>query len=165
MRSPVLLLAAIAALAGCDGAPAEPPLPSPPPPPAVPGRWLASTVRDARLPAAIYVFTDSVDGRAVSAHFIVDSAVIELQSDGRYEHHIWYSEWHGAAGGPPVELRFRYHHGDFGEWLLDETTLRTTSGWFQNHRMAAELAGAGRELRFQHGLTPGDEVVPISYQR
>jgi len=125
------------------------------------GDWRADAVREQPVPQTMYVFTDSIDGREITAHFVLDSARFGLYPTGSYVHVVWYSEWHETAGGPR-ELRVRYYHGDFGMWTRTGQQLDTESGWIQNHRMTGNFSG-NTVLRIQHGLSPGDELVSVRY--
>ncbi|HEX2168487.1 MAG TPA: hypothetical protein VHG09_14730 [Longimicrobiales bacterium] len=148
--------------AGCDGeAPAEP-VPQPQP---LEGSWEATSVRDGDVPGVLYVFDPtSVDGREVSAHFIVDSSRLVIERAGRYEHRVWVTQWLGDVGGPPVERTLRFFHGDFGEWSRDGAALRFESHWLMNHRMTGSF-GTDGVLHMQHGFSHGDPPVAFRYGR
>jgi hypothetical protein len=136
------------------------------PAPGTVGTWRALSVRDVPVPATMYVFTGPVEGgREISAHFVLDSATLWLDPVGGYVHRVWYTEWEGEVGGPPHSIRLRYSHADFGTWTTDGDALRTTSAWFQNHRMTGSIAAPGQTLLLPHGLTPGDELVTVRYGR
>lgn len=162
----LLTLASSLAASACGTQSPTAPVPRPglPPVTAV-GEWRATAVRDIPLPAAAYVFDEEVDGQRMSIHLIVEEATLTLDANGRYVHHIRYSEWDGPPGGPPRTRRFQFAHNDFGEWSRSDVALRTLSGWLQNHAMSGELATSGDVLRLQHGLSHGDPPVSFRYVR
>jgi hypothetical protein len=129
------------------------------------GAWRAEAVGGRAIPAAVLVFDPTaVDGREVSTHFIADSAFIRLGPTGRYDHVVFYSEWEGEVGGPPVAKRIAWRHADHGTWSRTGDALRFDSGWLQNHFMTGTF-GAGGTLRVQHGLAHGDEPADFRYVR
>lgn len=136
-----------------------------PPAPGPVGAWSLSSIRDVPLPAAMYVFDDYMEnGVQKSIHLIVDSASITLRANGTYRHRIDFTEWEGEPGGPPERVRFVWFANDYGSWVRQGTQLDFDSGWLQGLRMAGEFP-VGGELRMWHGLSHGDEWVPVGYVR
>lgn len=136
------------------------------PPKTAAGAWRASAVGANPVPSTVYVFTGVIeDGREISSHFVLDSARLQLLPSGRYLHRVWYTEWEGDVGGPPRSVRVRFYHSDFGAWSHTEGAVRLESGWIQNYRLSGTLDSPADAVRLAHGLTPGDEVVAISYTR
>ena len=149
--------------AGCDGGNPSEPEPRPTPQPTLPGAWGATHVRGRALPDVMYLFDPTtVDGQDVSAHFIVDSAKLTLDSIGGYQHRLWVTQWLGEPGGPPLYPTLRFFHGDFGEWSRAGTELSFESHWLQNHRMTGTF-GTDGVLRMRHGFSHGDPRVEFLY--
>jgi hypothetical protein len=155
----VLLLSALSA---CDSAgPADPE----PLPPQLTAAWRAVDVLGAPVPSAMYVFDPVfLDGEEMSVHFVVDSAHLTISPTGRYDHHVWVTEWRGAVGGPPATVFARWHHGDFGAWEQSGTALSFESEWLMNHRMTGSFGQDG-VLHMEHGFTHGDPPVALRYGR
>jgi len=134
-------------------------------PPGPVGTWAIEAVRDAAIPSAMYIFDDyEENGVLMSIHLVVDSAVIVLHPNGTYQQRIHFREWAGLPGGPPATVRFVWVARDFGSWTRVGTTLDFESGWLEGLRMAGEF-GADGKLRMQHGISHGDEWVPVRYAR
>lgn len=136
------------------------------PPPAVVGSYRVTHVQGAQVPSAIYVFNnhDDGDGRIVSIHLVIDSVKLELRHTGQYQHAIYHTEWEGENFGPPTTVRSRWATFDFGSWTRNGGSLSFESGWLQNLRFGG-TATAGGTLELQHGISHGDEPVPMRYAR
>jgi hypothetical protein len=136
-----------------------------PPAPGPVGTWAIEAVRDVPIPSAMYVFDDyEENGVEMSTHLVVDSAVIVLHPNGSYQHRIHFTEWEALRGGPPTRVRFLWVAMDFGSWTRVGTQLDFASGWLEGMRMAGQF-GADGKLRMQHGISHGDEWVPVRYAR
>ncbi len=136
-----------------------------PPTEPVLGTFRVTTVRGMQVPAAMYVFNDYVEGNdTMSVHLIVDSTRLVLRGNRQYEHVIHYSEWVGPNRGAPERRRYSATRGDFGEWTRTGTLLQFESGWLQNHRFAGTVYNS-TAMELLHGLSHGDDVVPVRYAR
>ena len=167
IASAVAALLLTLACVACDGpAPSEPepqPAPQPSPPPSLPGAWHATHVRGRALPDVMYLFDPTtLNGQDVSAHFVVDSAKLTLDSIGGYQHRLWVTQWLGEPGGPPLYPTLRFFHGDFGEWSRAGTELSFESHWLQHHTMTGTF-GTDGVLRMRHGFSHGDPRVEFVY--
>jgi hypothetical protein len=97
---------------------------------------------------------------------MIDSVRLWIRSDGGYQHRLWYSHWEGPVGGGPEVRLIGLTHNDFGSWSLAGTQLTLESGWLQNHVIRGERsANDAGPLRLHHGITHGDEPVPLRYIR
>lgn len=135
-------------------------------PPAVTGAFEILTVLDQPVPATMYVFNDvAMEGRVVSIHLIVDSARVDLWSNGTYTHRIHYSEWEGPNHGAPSALRYQWNFHDYGFFTRGPgAAIEFHSNWLENHQFAGTVDPAdGMDL--QHGLGHGDPPVPVHYTR
>jgi hypothetical protein len=174
MRRVCIIVAALATLGACSDtatpvAPLPPTIPPPGPPPipapVLTGQWRAQQVGGVALPAAVARFTDDPAVPGVT-ELRLDDAVTTLSDDGRYTRVTLYSEWNTLTPNDPSSwrVRFRYRDSDFGSYTRSGSTVLLTSGWIQNLVVRGSLADGGA-LRLQHGLTPGDDLLDIRYQR
>ena len=134
------------------------------------GAWRMARVREVPLPAAMHIFNDHIeDGRVMSIHIVVDSTHLVLSGNRHYRQTVYYTEWEGPNHGHAERPRLRARLGDHGVWALLGAQLHFESNYLQNHRFGGTtLAVAGTErsvLALQHGLSHGDEPVPVRYER
>lgn len=173
-RRVFIVVAAVATLGACSDAtsPVAPPPPTTPQPgpppvtaPVLTGQWRALHVGGVALPATVARFTDDPAVPGVT-ELRLDDAITTLSDDGRYTRVTLYSEWNSVTPGDPSSwrVRFRYRDTDFGTYTRSGTSVLLTSGWIQNLVVRGNLADGGA-LRLQHGLTPGDDLLDIRYQR
>lgn len=135
------------------------------PAPSIVGAYRVTAVRGQPVPATIYSWPEFVDGdRLVSIHLVVDSASLRLLANGTYQQAIHYREWEGPVGGGPTTVRHRFSVYDHGAFVRQDAALRFESGWLQNHRFAGAVTDAGG-MELLHGLSHGDEPVPVRYGR
>lgn len=139
-----------------------------PAPLSVAGRWRAISLDGVPLPAT-YTSDPEIDAGAgvVSRHILIDSAVVILRPNNRYEQLVYYSEWEGPANGAPQSRVYAEIATDFGTWDRTGTGgLFLSSGWLQNKTMAGEpLDAANTSLRLSHGITHSDPPVAFRYAR
>lgn len=137
------------------------------PPVGVVGRYEATAMQDQPLPRTYIVEPEFHNGTTlVSHHVIIDSAFVSIYPTGRYRHRIHFSHWEGPVGGAPEVRLIELTNNDFGTWVIagDQVTLQ--SGWVQNHVILGErLTSETGPLRLHHGITHGDEPVPLRYVR
>jgi hypothetical protein len=138
-----------------------------PAPLSVAGPYRATAMHDQPLPR-VYIMDPAFDNgfEIVSHHLFIDSARVSLFTNGTYRHRIHYSHWEGPAhGGPEVRL-ISLVHDDHGSWTTTGTQVTLESGWLQNHVIHGERAADNiGPLRLNHGISHGDEPVPLRYVR
>jgi hypothetical protein len=131
------------------------------------GRWRASTLNGAALPA---VYSSELNEEypegSLSWSIVIDSANVFLYPNGHYGHRIYYSEYHGEAGQQPTRLFRRFVAIDYGSFSRDGTQLSLSSGWLSGLLKFGSVAenGAGA-LALNHGLTHGDPPAAFTYLR
>jgi hypothetical protein len=137
------------------------------PPASVVGTYRATAMHDQPLPRVYIMDPEFFNGvKLVSHHLFIDSARVWLRSNGSYQHRIWYSHWEGPVGGGPEMRLISLSHSDFGSWTAAGTQLTLESGYLQNHVIRGERAANNiGPLRLDHGISHGDEPVPLRYVR
>lgn len=160
-------IAAAMLVAACGGAtdPVSPTPggPNPGTPSTRPQIWRATDLAGTTLPAAAYRFENepvAPNGTVIQ----LDSARIQVDAQGRYEHRVWYSEW--RSPNPALGLGYTriigLSHYDHGTLRVSGSSVELESGWIQNLRVRGWQNGVGR-MRLDHGLIPGDPLLNVGY--
>lgn len=157
---------------GCDniGGPVALPPDTQPPvvqPPALSGRWVARDLAGRPLPALVERFEDEPSVPGVS-EFRLDSAEVQLSADRRYTRRLYYSEWNTLTPDDSASwrVRLRWRDRDFGLYVPSADSIVLTSEWIQNLVVRGAIAApAAAVLRLQHGLTYGDPLLNVGYER
>lgn len=142
--------------------------PPPPPPPPPPGRqvWRASDVAGQRLPYIAYRFENEPTPGA-ETYFQLDSARVEMTTDGRYVQYIWYSEWQSPnpAYGMGWTRVWNWRTYDRGTWTRNGNDFVLSSDWIQNRVQTGEIGGSvgSERFRLRHGLGYDDPNLYVGY--